>query len=129
MSADILHFSSMDEAPNRIRELRLAAGLSQQALGEAMGISKMTVSDLERGKIRLDIDYMRRVARALGVATTDVLPLEDNDAGLSFDERQWLEQYRAASPELREQLQKIADAVMPFGRPVDVSRKLYSRAK
>jgi transcriptional regulator with XRE-family HTH domain len=45
--------------------------MSQQALGDAVGISKMTISDLERGKIRLDLEYMRRIAQALNVATTD----------------------------------------------------------
>jgi transcriptional regulator with XRE-family HTH domain len=104
----------MDEAPNRIRELRLAAGMSQQALGDAVGISKMTISDLERGKIRLDLEYMRRIAQALNVATTDVLPA-DNPGALTPEERHWLDHFRAATPEQREQLQRVAEAVTPFG--------------
>ena len=66
MSAEILHFFGVLDAPNRIRELRLAAGLSQQALGDRVGVSKVTVSDLERGNMKLDTEYMRRFALALG---------------------------------------------------------------
>lgn len=114
MSADILHFGAMDEAPNRIRELRLAAGLSQQALGDAIHVSKMTISDLERGRMVLTVDYMRRIARALGVATVDILAQEDHPDALTADERQLIEQYRAASEEQRDQLQKVADVLTPF---------------
>lgn len=114
MSADILHFGAMEEAPNRIRELRLAAGLSQQALGDAIHVSKMTISDLERGRMVLTVDYMRRIARALGVATVDILAQEDHPDALSADERQLIEQYRAASEEQRDQLQKVADVLTPF---------------
>lgn len=114
MSADILHFGAMDEAPNRIRELRLEAGLSQQALGDAINVSKMTISDLERGRMVLTLDYMRRIARALGVATVDVLPREDHPDALSVDERQLIDQYRSASEEQKDQLQKVADVLTPF---------------
>lgn len=114
MSADILHFGAMDEAPNRIRELRLAAGLSQQALGDAIHVSKMTISDLERGRMVLTVDYMRRIARALGVATVDILAQEDHPDALTADERQLIEQYRAASEEQRDQLQKVADVLTQF---------------
>lgn len=114
MSADILHFGAMDDAPNRIRELRLQAELSQQSLGEAVGVSKMTISDLERGQMVLTLDYMRRIARALGVKAADILPPEDNPEPLSVDERQLVDQYRAANDEQREQLQKVADVLTPF---------------
>lgn len=104
----------MDEAPNRIRELRLEAGISQQSLGDAIGTSKMTVSDLERGRMRLDLDYMRRIARALNVAAADLLPLDDNPAALSVEERRLIEQYRAASTEQRDQLARVAEVIAPM---------------
>ncbi|WP_298175063.1 helix-turn-helix transcriptional regulator [Novosphingobium sp.] len=104
----------MDQAPNRIRELRLEAGLSQQSLGDAVGVSKMTISDLERGNMVLTLDYMRRIARALGVNAADILPPEDNPEALSIEERQLIDQYRAADEGQREQLQKVADVLAPF---------------
>ena len=114
MSADVLHFGLMEAAPNRIRELRLEAGLSQQALGDAIGTSKMTISDLERGNIRLDLDYMRRIARALEVAVADLLPVTDNPGALTIEERRLVDQYRAANEDQREQLSRVADVLTPF---------------
>ncbi|WP_324694575.1 helix-turn-helix transcriptional regulator [Novosphingobium sp. RL4] len=119
MSADILHFVPMDEAPNRIRELRMQAKLSQQALGDAVGVSKMTISDLERGNMRLDTEYLRRVARALGVLPADLLSLSDNPGALTIEERRFIEQLRSASPEQRDQLHKVADVIAPYKEAED----------
>ena len=114
MFADVLHFGGMDDAPNRIRALRLEARLSQQGLGDAVGISKMTVSDLERGAMQLTHDYMRRIAAALDVAPADLLPVRDNPDALSIEERELIERLRAATPEQRDQVLKVADVIVPF---------------
>lgn len=114
MSADILHFVSVQNAPNRIRELRMAAGLSQQAVADRVGVAKMTISALETGKMQLTLEYMRRIASALGAATTDLMPLEDNPEALSLDERRLIEALRAAPEEQREQLHRVADVITPW---------------
>ena len=122
MSAEILHFFGVLDAPNRIRELRLAAGLSQQALGDRVGVSKVTVSDLERGNMKLDTEYMRRFALALDVLPADLLPLSDNPVALSPDERRLIEQLREASEEQRDQVRKVADVIAPWHGP-DAERR------
>lgn len=127
MLADVLHFGGMHDAPNRIRELRLEAGLSQQALGDAVGTSKMTISDLERGSMQLTVDYMRRIALALGVVPADLLPPSDNPGGLSIEERELIERLRAATPEQREQLHKVADVIAPFQGPEAPTDRLRPR--
>ncbi|SFR86756.1 DNA-binding transcriptional regulator, XRE-family HTH domain [Sphingomonas jatrophae] len=104
----------MAEAPNRIRELRMAAGLSQQKLGDAIGTSKMTVSDLERGKMELTLDYMRRLSRALSCAPADLLPEEDNPWSLTAEEQTLITRLREASEEQRETLHRVTDAMLPF---------------
>jgi HTH-type transcriptional regulator/antitoxin HipB len=104
----------MMEAPNRIRELRMQAGLSQQALGDAVGVSKMTISDLERGNMRLDTEYMRRLSKELNVLPADLLSKSDNPDALSPDERRFLEQLRHATDEQRQQLLKMADVIAPL---------------
>lgn len=114
VSAEILHFFGVLDAPNRIRELRMAAGLSQQALGDRIHVSKVTISDLERGNMRLDTDYMRRLASALDVQVADLLPLSDNPDALTADERRLIEQLRAADPEQREQVKRVADVIAPW---------------
>ena len=100
----------MTQAPNRIRELRMAADLSQQALGDRIGVTKVTISDLEKGNMQLTLDYMRRLAVALAVLPADLLPLDDNPEALSADERRLIEQLRAASPDQRDQVRKVAGA-------------------
>lgn len=117
MSADIFHFLPMDQAPNRIRELRMSAGekgWSQQRLAEAIGVSKVTISDLEKGLMQLTQDYMRRIAAALDVLPADLLPVSENPDSLTAEERRLIQQLRAASAEQREQLRKVADVIAPF---------------
>lgn len=58
--------------PNRIREIRLRRGLSQQALGEAANIDYRTVGKLERGETRLKVEDMERLAPALGIEPSDL---------------------------------------------------------
>lgn len=118
MSADIYHFARVENAPNRIRELRNAAvpRLSQQALADIIGVSKVTISDLERGAMQLTQDYMRRIASALNVAPADILPLSENPNALSANERELLEQYRQANDDQRDQLKRVADVLVPFRR-------------
>jgi len=108
VSAEILQFARMEDAPNRIREMRVAAGLSQQALGDLIGTSKMTVSDLERGRMELTLEYMRRLARALSCTPVDILPSDDNPDRLSLEERQLLANYREASETQRAMIERIA---------------------
>lgn len=128
MSADILQFVRVSDAPNRIRELRMEAGLSQQVLGERIGVSKVTISDLERGGMKLDTEYMRRIAKALDVAITDLLRTEDNPAALSIDERQLIERLRAATDEQRLQLKGVADVLLPLKGPEPMAERLHKTA-
>jgi len=114
VSANVLLFRPMSDDPNRIRELRTAAGMSQQELGNRAGCSKMTISDLERGNMELTLTYMKRIAPALGVAVADLLPRAFNDLALSADERKYLERYRNADEQQRETLTRVTEAVAPL---------------
>ncbi len=58
---------------NRIRELRIARGLSQEDLAQAIGRQKALVSKLENGKIKLNQQYMELLAEALSCALADLL--------------------------------------------------------
>ncbi|MED5545644.1 MAG: helix-turn-helix transcriptional regulator [Pseudomonadota bacterium] len=115
----------MDEAPNRIRELRMQAKpkLSQEALGNLIGVTKVTISDLERGNMMLTVDYMRRIARALGVLPADLLNQSDNPSALTTDERDFIERLRAATPEQRDQLLRVADVIAPAHANTEAKRK------
>ena len=54
------------EAGRLIREMRHAAGMTQQALAAALGVAQATVSDWERGEHGSGPDLLARVAAATG---------------------------------------------------------------
>lgn len=97
----------------------MAAKLSQQALGDLVGVTKVTISDLERGEMRLDTGYMRRIAKALKVTAADILLPDDNPYSLEDDERQLIELYRSATDEQRDQLRRVSEAIVPFRQKAD----------
>jgi transcriptional regulator with XRE-family HTH domain len=59
---------------NRIGWLRREKGMSLTALAKAAGTTKAQVQKLERGDRRLSLDWMDRIARALNVKVSDLLP-------------------------------------------------------
>ena len=81
---------------------------------ELIGVSKVTISDLELGKMMLTVDYMRRIAHALGVLPADLLSASDNPDSLTAEERRFIAQLRNATEEQREQVHKVADVIAPF---------------
>lgn len=126
MSAEIYHFISVNDAPNRIRELRLAATpkMSQQKLADMINVSKPTISELERGSMALTQDYMRRISRALNVQPADLLPLTENPGALSAEEREIISRMRAADPQKRAQLHTLIDMFAPSVAPSPEDRKI-----
>jgi transcriptional regulator with XRE-family HTH domain len=58
----------------RLRELRLARGMSQAELAGQAEVTTNYVSRLEGGGAAPGIDLVARLARALGVAVADLLP-------------------------------------------------------
>lgn len=89
-------------------------GLSQQAVADRVGVSKVTVSDLERGNMALTVDYMRRLAHALDVTPADLLAHSDNPAALTHGERAIIDRLRAADDSTRDQAHRVFEAMLPW---------------
>ncbi|SEG61240.1 helix-turn-helix domain-containing protein [Bosea lathyri] len=68
----------MADQPNRVGEVRKRAKLSQQDLAEKVGAHWITISKLERGKMQLTGDWLRRLADALGTSMADLLPKQES---------------------------------------------------
>ena len=68
---------------HRLREARLAAGLSQSELEELSGIPKARLSRYENGHVEPSIQTLNRLARALNVS----------EASLLGDERAAMEEF------------------------------------
>jgi transcriptional regulator with XRE-family HTH domain len=60
----------------RLRELRDAQGLTQQAWAERAGVRQATVSQIESGTSRVDLDVLERLADALGKEPGELLERE-----------------------------------------------------
>lgn len=56
---------------------RLSAGMTQEQLAKAAGVSQVQISHLERGQRRLNEDSLKALAEALGLRPSSLL----NDAG------------------------------------------------
>ncbi len=64
--------------PARLAELRKQRGLTQEALGDLIGITKTQVYRYENGSSQPTLDVIKRLAIALSV-TTDQLIFEENE--------------------------------------------------
>jgi len=51
--------------PNRVRELRLAAGITQRELADRIGLSPGQVGKIERGENKLHSVHVERLSQAL----------------------------------------------------------------
>ncbi len=58
---------------DRIRELRLAKGLSQEALADVCGLHRTYIGSVERGERNISIDNIERIALSLGVSPSKLL--------------------------------------------------------
>jgi transcriptional regulator with XRE-family HTH domain len=57
----------------RVRQLRLAAGWTQERLAEAAGITTTYTSDLERGTKVPSLTIVLRISRAFRISVADLL--------------------------------------------------------
>ncbi len=72
MTEDILQI-----AGKRIEEARKAQGLTQQELGDAIGVSRQRIGQYENGERTLKIYHFREIAKILNVSTDYLLGLSD----------------------------------------------------
>lgn len=78
-----------------LRTARRAAGLSQQELGDRVRLSRTSITNIERGSQPVALHTFIRLASAVGVSPSDLLPktLTDGDGSPAL---------RKATPEDRE---------------------------
>ena len=89
----------------RLKELRLAAGMTQDELAEKTGIKKQSISRYENSEREPNIRTAKRIADALGV-TLESMSTEKP----GVDPETMAEKITAASPRHQELIQQILDA-------------------
>jgi DNA-binding XRE family transcriptional regulator len=58
----------MNTFAERIKELRILSGLSQEKLGLQIGLSKHSISKIESGKNTTSLDHAAKIADLFGVS-------------------------------------------------------------
>jgi transcriptional regulator with XRE-family HTH domain len=92
--------------PQRIRELREAAGLSTNALARRAGIPQSSLSEIESGKYTPRLEKIEAICAALGITLADFFaPAGEGAEPLSPELRRLLESAEKLSADELEALQ------------------------
>jgi putative transcriptional regulator len=71
--------SELDMAPavrNRVKELRMTRGWTQQQLAEAVGVSRQSINSIERDRYIPSLVLALSFARVFGCTTDEIFVLE-----------------------------------------------------
>jgi transcriptional regulator with XRE-family HTH domain len=91
--------------------LRDRAGLTLDQMAERLSTSRNTYHDVETGKTRLSLDWMRRIAGALGCAPSDLMLPEDQAYVLDQQELELLGVLRKLPADRRALVPKLLSAL------------------
>ncbi|HEX2859227.1 MAG TPA: helix-turn-helix transcriptional regulator [Alphaproteobacteria bacterium] len=100
---------------NLIQELRKKIGYSQTQLGERIGLSRTSVTNIEGGRQHVALHQIYQLAEALEVTPDSLLPAKAN----FLPENEELK--RLADPQVASWLSKIVETKEP--QPNDPTRK------
>ena len=64
---------------NRIEEIRKEQGIRQEDFAKALGVSRQTISSLERGRYNPSIFLAFKIARYFGLTIEDVFIFEEGE--------------------------------------------------
>lgn len=67
------------ELKNNLAYFRKEAGLNQADLGKLVGVSRQTISLIERGDYNPSVTVALTIAKVLGVDINEIFRLEDTD--------------------------------------------------
>ena len=108
----IRRVANENDAPNRIKELREAAGLSQAELARRANVTPSALNKVELGSRGLDLDWMLRLAPHLGVAPAELLPRSANPHLLNEEEKHLLGLVRQADEQEQAKFLRVAEAML-----------------
>ena len=92
---------------NRIRQLRIKNKMTQQEVGETLGVGNTAVSMYENGHRRLDDSSIRDLCALFGCSADYLLGLSDYRLPVTDQDARHLEAYHSADKEDRKAIDKI----------------------
>ena len=60
---------------NRVRELRTAQGLSQEALAQKTGLHRTYIGGIERGERNVSLENIQKISRALDISISHLFEM------------------------------------------------------
>lgn len=69
----------------KIRQIRLAKGYSQENLADMLGISTTAYGDIERNKTELTVLRASKIAKTLNISILDLLDIDLQPVGFSME--------------------------------------------
>ncbi|GAB2641913.1 hypothetical protein GCM10027035_39810 [Emticicia sediminis] len=72
----------------KIRQIRLLKGFSQENMADMLGISTTAYGDIERNKTELTISRATEIAKVLGVGIVDLIDIELHSVDFSMEKLQ-----------------------------------------
>lgn len=64
---------------NRLKEYRARIGVNQQEMGKLVGVSRQTISQIERGDYSPSVTLALKIVKVLGVNVEDVFCYEEDE--------------------------------------------------
>jgi len=74
----------------RLRELRVARGMTQAQLAEKVGLTQTLVSDYEIGRLRMHAGLVVSLAKAIRVSADELLGLKEAEQDSQMKDRRFL---------------------------------------
>ncbi|TYS91948.1 helix-turn-helix domain-containing protein [Rossellomorea aquimaris] len=63
----------IEQVGRRIQEIRKIRGMSQDELGDKLGVTRSFISKLENGKKKISLEHVENIAKILHIEPTDLL--------------------------------------------------------
>lgn len=92
----------------RIKELRKAAGLTQEQLAEKLDTTKSMVSMLEDGKRRLNSTWIKKLSEIFGVSHAEIFSSE-----FAYKNSILTEKISLLEPKAQEKVEELVDLLLP----------------
>ena len=64
---------------NRLKEYRARLGVNEQELGAMAGVSRQTISQIERGDYSPSVTLALKIARICGVTVEDIFTYQEDE--------------------------------------------------
>ena len=65
---------------NRLKEFRARIGVNQSEMGQLVGVSRQTISQIERGDYSPSVTLALKIARVCGAKVEEIFSYEEGEA-------------------------------------------------